>query len=159
MNLAKVDSLFWKGKKVFLTGHTGFKGSWLSLWLSSMGADVTGYALAPNTTPNLFDASQIANEWLGESELDSFNLLTLPLWGMAFKYLQPQQVSGVKCLNTIEDHLLDGGFSSWMLESLIPYPDLITKVRHQGLDSLVAGLVATQSELHRIGGLGAFSRS
>lgn len=105
------------------------------------------------------NALQVANDWLGEAELESFNLLTLPLWGMAFKYLQPQQVSGVKCLNTIEDHLLDGGFSSWMLESLIPYPDLITKVRPQGLDSLVAGLVATQSELHRIGGLGAFSRS
>ena len=45
---------FWKGKKVFLTGHTGFKGGWLSLWLASMGAKVTGYALEPNTTPNLF---------------------------------------------------------------------------------------------------------
>ena len=54
MQLAQVDPLFWCTKKVFLTGHTGFKGSWLSLWLSSMGAKVTGYALAPNTTPNLF---------------------------------------------------------------------------------------------------------
>lgn len=52
---ASVNPIFWKGKKVFLTGHTGFKGSWLSLWLSSMGAKVTGYALASNTTPNLFD--------------------------------------------------------------------------------------------------------
>ncbi|WP_216225981.1 CDP-glucose 4,6-dehydratase [Polynucleobacter sp. MG-27-Goln-C1] len=55
MKSANVEPLFWKNRKVFLTGHTGFKGSWLSLWLSSMGADVTGYALAPNTTPNLFD--------------------------------------------------------------------------------------------------------
>jgi len=54
MKPAQVDPGFWKGKKVFLTGHTGFKGSWLSLWLVSMGAKVTGYALAPNTTPNLF---------------------------------------------------------------------------------------------------------
>ena len=54
MKLAHVDPIFWKGKKVFLTGHTGFKGSWLSLWLASMGARITGYALAPNTTPNLF---------------------------------------------------------------------------------------------------------
>ncbi|WP_114639659.1 CDP-glucose 4,6-dehydratase [Polynucleobacter necessarius] len=59
MKVAKVDSAFWKGKKVFLTGHTGFKGSWLSLWLASMGAKVTGYALAPNTTPNLFDVLEI----------------------------------------------------------------------------------------------------
>jgi len=55
MKLADADPVFWKGKKVFLTGHTGFKGGWLSLWLASMGADVTGYALAPNTTPSLFE--------------------------------------------------------------------------------------------------------
>jgi CDP-glucose 4,6-dehydratase len=59
MKLAQVDPVFWKGKKVFLTGHTGFKGGWLSLWLSSMGAKVTGYALAPNTTPNLFNVLAI----------------------------------------------------------------------------------------------------
>lgn len=45
---------FWKGKKVFLTGHTGFKGSWLSLWLKNLGADVIGYSLAPSTNPSLF---------------------------------------------------------------------------------------------------------
>lgn len=45
---------FWKGKSVFLTGHTGFKGSWLSLWLHSLGAKVTGYSLAPPTNPNMY---------------------------------------------------------------------------------------------------------
>jgi CDP-glucose 4,6-dehydratase len=59
MKLTHVDPIFWKSKKVFLTGHTGFKGSWLSFWLVSMGAKVTGYALAPNTTPNLFDVLAI----------------------------------------------------------------------------------------------------
>jgi CDP-glucose 4,6-dehydratase len=54
-----VDPIFWKGKKVFLTGHTGFKGGWLSLWLISMGARVTGYALEPNTNPNLFNILQL----------------------------------------------------------------------------------------------------
>lgn len=43
----KPNAQFWKNKKVFLTGHTGFKGSWMSLWLQKMGAEVTGYALAP----------------------------------------------------------------------------------------------------------------
>ena len=57
-NLSAVDPSFWNGKRVFLTGHTGFKGGWLSLWLTSMGAKVTGYALAPNTRPNFF---QVAN--------------------------------------------------------------------------------------------------
>ncbi len=52
---------FWRGKRVFLTGHTGFKGSWLSLWLQQMGATVTGYALAPNTTPAMFAVAQVGN--------------------------------------------------------------------------------------------------
>ena len=59
MKAAHVDTIFWRDKKVFLTGHTGFKGGWLSLWLASMGAKVTGYALAPNTAPNLFEVLAI----------------------------------------------------------------------------------------------------
>jgi CDP-glucose 4,6-dehydratase len=55
-----VNADFWRGKRVFLTGHTGFKGSWLSLWLQSMGAQVTGFALQPPTTPSLFDEAQVA---------------------------------------------------------------------------------------------------
>lgn len=51
---------FWGGKRVFLTGHTGFKGSWLSLWLQNLGAQVTGFALAPATQPSLFDAAKVA---------------------------------------------------------------------------------------------------
>ena len=55
-----MNSVFWKGRRVFLTGHTGFKGSWLSLWLQQMGAEVTGYALLPPSTPNLFDMASVA---------------------------------------------------------------------------------------------------
>lgn len=50
---------FWSGKKVFITGHTGFKGSWLCLWLSSLGAHVTGYALYPPTNPSLFALAKV----------------------------------------------------------------------------------------------------
>ena len=56
-----VGSGFWRGKRVFLTGHTGFKGSWLSLWLQSLGAQVHGLALDPPTTPNLFTVAQVAS--------------------------------------------------------------------------------------------------
>lgn len=50
---------FWQGKRVLLTGHTGFKGSWLSLWLQSLGAHVVGYALAPPTQPSLFEVANV----------------------------------------------------------------------------------------------------
>jgi CDP-glucose 4,6-dehydratase len=49
----------WKGKKVFLTGHTGFKGAWLGLWLASMGAEVYGYAFAPPTVPSPFTLGRV----------------------------------------------------------------------------------------------------
>jgi CDP-glucose 4,6-dehydratase len=50
---------FWNGKKVFVTGHTGFKGSWLSLWLQQLGAQVSGYALQPPTNPSLFEVARV----------------------------------------------------------------------------------------------------
>jgi CDP-glucose 4,6-dehydratase len=54
-----IDQEFWQGKRVFLTGHTGFKGSWLSLWLALLGAKVKGYALNPPTSPSLFDEAKV----------------------------------------------------------------------------------------------------
>lgn len=56
-----INSSFWAGKRVFLTGHTGFKGSWLSLWLQSMGANLHGLALMPPTTPALFDEASVGS--------------------------------------------------------------------------------------------------
>jgi CDP-glucose 4,6-dehydratase len=54
-----LDSSFWKHKKVFITGHTGFKGSWLCLWLHLLGANITGYALQPPTEPSLYKICMI----------------------------------------------------------------------------------------------------
>ena len=56
-----MNRIFWKDKKVFLTGHTGFKGSWISLWLQNSGAILTGYSLAPNSKLNLFDLAHVGN--------------------------------------------------------------------------------------------------
>jgi CDP-glucose 4,6-dehydratase len=57
-----VDPAFWASKRVFLTGHTGFKGSWTSLWLQQMGAELTGFALAPPTDPSLFEVARVGED-------------------------------------------------------------------------------------------------
>lgn len=62
-----VNKEFWQGKRVFITGHTGFKGSWLSLWLNELGAVVKGYALKPPTSPSLFEVAKVYQ--LIESEI------------------------------------------------------------------------------------------
>src|SRR3954470_5105203 len=53
---------FWAGKRVLVTGHTGFKGSWLCLWLRELGAEVLGYAQSPPTEPSLFQRARISEE-------------------------------------------------------------------------------------------------
>lgn len=63
---AFIDNAFWTGKRVFVTGHTGFKGSWLSLWLQSMGAQVKGFALAPPTSPSMFEQAKVADGMISE---------------------------------------------------------------------------------------------
>ncbi|GLO32122.1 MULTISPECIES: CDP-glucose 4,6-dehydratase [Pseudomonas] len=59
METVGLSPAFWAGKRVLVTGHTGFKGSWLVLWLQSLGAQVTGFALDPSTEPNLFDLARV----------------------------------------------------------------------------------------------------
>lgn len=56
-----MNAEFWSGRRVFVTGHTGFKGSWLSLWLQGLGAEVSGFALEPPTTPSLFVEARVAD--------------------------------------------------------------------------------------------------
>jgi len=68
---------FWRDKKVFLTGHTGFKGGWLSLWLQSMGAKVYGYALNPATDPSLFTVANIGAGMAGSTIADIRDATTL----------------------------------------------------------------------------------
>lgn len=58
---------FWRGRTVFITGHTGFKGAWLSLWLSTLGAKVFGFSLPPPTEPSFFGVCDISNRLAGHS--------------------------------------------------------------------------------------------
>jgi nucleoside-diphosphate-sugar epimerase len=71
MTVPFADSL--KERSVFVTGHTGFKGSWLTLWLHRLGAKVTGYSLLPPTEPNNFEASKIKGVLAQHCEADGRN--------------------------------------------------------------------------------------
>ena len=111
---------FWKGKRVFLTGHTGFKGSWLSLWLQSLGAEVTGYALNPPTNPSLFDVANVArgmNSIIGDiRDLETlqkamkaarpdivFHMAAQPL--VRYSYLNPVETYATNVMGSV--HLLE----------------------------------------------------
>ena len=96
----------------------------------------------------------LGKEWVDSNqEFSGYQLCSLPLWGMKYKNVQPLQISQCDRLVTIEDHLVDGGFGSWMLESAIGSPHLLPKINIKALDSKVCGMVGTQSVLNSIGGL------
>jgi CDP-glucose 4,6-dehydratase len=111
---------FWRGKRVLLTGHTGFKGGWLALWLQQLGADVTGIALPPNTQPSLFalanvgasidsrfcdirDAAQLAGIVAEVAPQIVLHLAAQPL--VRASYRQPLETFGSNVMGTA--HLLD----------------------------------------------------
>ncbi len=82
------DERFWRGRRVFLTGHTGFKGGWLTLWLRSLGAEVCGYSLEPSTDPSLFEAAKIGQACASVIG----DIRDLPALERAFRDFQPDIV-------------------------------------------------------------------
>ncbi len=121
MEGVEVNPDFWNGKCVFLTGHTGFKGGWLSLWLQSMGAEVHGYALKPPTEPNLFTVAEVGKNMASSVIADIrdadklrhamraacpdivFHLAAQPL--VRYSYAQPVETYAVNVMGTV--HLLE----------------------------------------------------
>jgi CDP-glucose 4,6-dehydratase len=81
-------SAFWQGRRVFMTGHTGFKGGWLALWLQRLGAQVTGYSLAPPTQPSLFETAQVGR---GMTSIIG-DILDLPQLQQALAAARPEVV-------------------------------------------------------------------
>ena len=99
-----IDTAFWKGRKVFLTGHTGFKGSWLSLWLNQLGAEVTGYALDIPTKPSIFDDAEI-NTVIEKSitgDIRDIELLT-----NAMQQAEPEIVIHMAAQSLVRDSYVD----------------------------------------------------
>ncbi len=112
-----MNAEFWRGKRVFLTGHTGFKGGWLSLWLQSMGAKVYGYALNPPTATNLFAEAKVAGNMACSVIADIrdadalrvamqaaqpeivFHLAAQPL--VRYSYVQPVETYAVNVMGTV----------------------------------------------------------
>jgi CDP-glucose 4,6-dehydratase len=111
---------FWKGKRVFLTGHTGFKGSWLSTWLLELGSEVVGLSLPPNTEPALFDQleldkhithhlgdireADLVSKLIQKSQPDVvFHLAAQPL--VRLSYLEPVETWNANVMGTI--HVLE----------------------------------------------------
>ena len=116
-----MNPAYWRGKKVFITGHTGFKGGWLSLWLSGAGAQVHGYSTAPPTEPNLFTVAHVADTLAshvigdvrdGEAVKRAmtaaspdvvFHLAAQPL--VRYSYLEPVETYAVNVIGTV--HVLE----------------------------------------------------
>lgn len=96
-------------------------------------------------------ALSIAVEKYGKDK--KVDIYTLPLWSMASKDRQAEWVSKYKSIEIYEDHLIDGGFGSWLLESLAKNPSLRQRITIHALDPVVCGLVGTQNQLERLGGL------
>ena len=117
MEKMEVNRNFWKGKRVFLTGHTGFKGGWLALWLSGMGAEVYGYSLAPPTEFNFFNAcnlqAQLASSFISDMRDPArvaqamhmarpdivFHLAAQPL--VRYSYSNPIETYAVNVMGTV----------------------------------------------------------
>ena len=88
-----------------------------------------------------------------ESTHAGYGVATMPLWGMASKPAQAAQVAAHRSVVTLEDHLVDGGFGSWMMEALTPTPHLLPRVSPIALDPAVCATVGSQAWLNRLGGL------
>ena len=120
-------------------------GQWLNIRVGEKRG--TTY-LTTGATLDLVHQMMIRNQTLNDAALYS-----MPLWGMKVKHSQVDQVEGFAKVITVEDHLMDGGFGSWLLEATSIRPDLLARLRIKALNSRVCGMVAKQATMNAQGGL------
>jgi transketolase len=100
-------------------------------------------------------ALQVARRWIAAPPFaEGYAIHSLPLWSMQAKQLQAPQVAGWDGVVTVEDHLTDGGFGSWLLESSWSQPEALRRISIRALDPKVCGMVGKQETLNSAGGLG-----
>lgn len=90
---------------------------------------------------------------LRENSNSNISIKSMPLWSMQSKAKQAEQLSRFDSVITVEDHLIDGGFGSWLMESVVGNNNLISKLKLKYLDSRICGMVANQNTLNNEGGL------
>jgi transketolase len=96
----------------------------------------------------------IAMRWRDAPQYSSHSVHSLPLWGMGSKTAQMEAIKGFASVETLEDHLVDGGFGSWLMESVLGNPHNTAQLRVHALSAAVCGTVGSQNMLNALGGLG-----
>ena len=102
--MVSINVDLWRGRSVFVTGHTGFKGGWLTLWLHHLAANVHGFALEPPTTPSLFDTARIKSFLASDTRADLADLAQLK---SAFDAAQPEVVFHLAAQSLVRESYRD----------------------------------------------------
>ncbi len=123
-------------------------GRWLKIADSQRGLDEKRVLLSTGATLG------IAMDWRNAPEFEKHSVYSLPLWSMASKVDQVAAAKEFDQIVTLEDHLVDGGFGSWMMESIVGKPGVDARIEVRALTSNVCGTVGAQSTLNALGGLG-----
>jgi transketolase len=120
-------------------------GKWLTLRAGDEGGATY---LTTGATLELVNQLLVKNP-----SLKSYALKSMPLWSMKSKHIQTNQIEKFEQVITVEDHLMDGGFGSWLLEATTIRPELLARIKVKSLDAKVCGMVAKQSTMNAQGGL------